>query len=153
MPPRVINGRDEFLALEGQHVGTSEWIEVTQDRIQTFADATGDQQWIHIDPERAKTESPYGTTIAHGFLTLSLCPHLSADIFQVEGVRMGVNYGLNRVRFPNAVRVGDRVRMSSELLSIKPIQDAVQAIYKHTFEIEGQEKPACVAETVVRLFF
>ena len=153
MPPRVINGREELLALEGQQIGCSDWFEITQDRIQMFADATGDQQWIHIDPERAKTESPYGKTIAHGFLTLSLCPHLAEDIFRVDGVRMGVNYGLNRVRFPNAVRVGDRVRMSSELLSVKPIQECVQAVYKHTFEVEGQEKPACVAETVVRMFF
>lgn len=153
MAVRVIRSLDELRSLVGQELGTSDWVEITQQQIDAFADATGDHQWVHCDPERAARESPYGTTIAHGFLTLSLCPALAAQIFSIEGLRMGVNYGLNRVRFPNAVKVGSRVRMTSQLTELKEVTGGVQATYKQTFEVEGESKPACVAETVARLFF
>lgn len=153
MAVRTINGIEELRSLVGQQVGASDWVQITQDQIQTFADATGDHQWIHCDPERARRESPYQDTIAHGFLTLSLAPALAQQISTVEGVKLGVNYGLNRVRFPNAVKVGSRVRMVSELINIKEIEGTATLTYKQTFEIEGEEKPACVAETIVRLYF
>lgn len=154
MPPRLIRGLEELRTLVGQEIGTSDWLEITQDRIQKFADVTGDHQWVHCNPEMAAAHSPYGTTIAHGFLTLSLCTMLAQEINMIEGVRMGVNYGLNRVRFPNAVRVGSRIRMTSVLTELKEIAGGgVQVTYKQTYEVEGEDKPACVAETVARLFF
>ncbi|HEV7223326.1 MAG TPA: MaoC family dehydratase [Pirellulales bacterium] len=153
MAVRVIQGLEELRTLVGQPLGASEWIEITQQRVQAFADGTDDHQWIHCDPERAKKESPYGTTVAHGFLTLSLCNSLVRQIFRIEGIKMVLNYGLNRVRFPTAVKVGSRVRMSSELIDLKETRGSVQATFKQTFEIEGEARPACVAETVVRIFF
>lgn len=153
MAVRVIRSVEELRSLVGQELGSSDWVEITQQQIDAFADATGDHQWVHCDPERAARESPYGMTIAHGFLTLSLCPALAAQIFSIEGLRMGVNYGLNRVRFPNAVKVGSRVRMTSQLTELKEVTGGVQATYKQSFEVEGESKPACVAETVARLFF
>jgi acyl dehydratase len=153
MTTRIIQGLEELRTLVGQPLGTSDWFEITQQRVDAFADGTGDHQWIHCDPERARRESPYGTTVAHGFLTLSLCNTLSQQAFTIEGVKMMLNYGLNRVRFPNPVKVGSRVRMTSELLELKETRGAVQAICKQTFEVDGDGKPACVAETIVRLFF
>jgi acyl dehydratase len=154
MPPRIIRGLEELRTLVGQEIGTSDWLEITQDRIQKFADVTGDHQWVHCNPEMAAAHSPYETTIAHGFLTLSLCTMLAQEINMIEGVRMGVNYGLNRVRFPNAVRVGSRIRMTSVLTDLKEIPGGgVQVTYKQTYEVEGEEKPACVAETLARLYF
>lgn len=153
MPPRVIHGLAELKSLVGQNIGTSDWVEVTQEQVDQFAQATGDHQWLHVDPERARRESPFGQTIAHGFLTLSLCPALAQQIFSVEGVKMGVNYGLNRVRFPNAVRVGARVRMTTNLAELKECQEGATITYKQTFEVEGESKPACVAESIVRLYF
>lgn len=153
MAIRVIHGLEELRTLVGQTLGTSDWFEITQARVQAFADGTDDHQWIHCDPERARTESPYGTTIAHGFLTLSLCTTLSQQVFTVEGVKMILNYGLNRVRFPNPVRVGSRVRMISDLMELKETRVGAQVVCKQTFEVEGDNKPACVAETVVRIFF
>ncbi|MGD9644197.1 MAG: MaoC family dehydratase [Pirellulales bacterium] len=153
MPPRVIHGLEELKSLLGQNIATSDWVEVTQRQVDQFADATGDHQWLHVDPERAKRESPFGQTIAHGFLTLALCPALAQQSFTVEGVKMGVNYGLNRVRFPNAVKVGARVRMTTQLAELKECQEGATITYKQTFEIEGESKPACVAETMVRLYF
>ncbi|HUY31187.1 MAG TPA: MaoC family dehydratase [Pirellulales bacterium] len=152
MAVRVIKGLEELRTLVGHPLGTSDWVEITQERVQAFAEGTGDYQWIHCDPERSKRDSPYGTTVAHGFLTLSLCNALIQQIFTIEGVKMILNYGLNRVRFPSPVRVGARVRMTAELLEIKDHRGCVQATCKQTFEVEGDSKPACVAETVVRLF-
>jgi len=149
----MIKGIEELRTLVGQQIGTSDWVEITQEQIQTFADATGDHQWIHCDRDRARRESPYQDTIAHGFLTLSLGPGLAQQISMVEGVKLGVNYGLNRVRFPNAVKVGSRVRMISELIHMKEKEETATLTYKQTFEIEGQEKPACVAEMIARLYF
>ena len=153
MAPRVIRSIEELKSLVGQRIGTSDWIEITQDRVQQFADATGDYQWIHCDPERAKLESPYGVAIAHGFLTLSLAPALAQQISVFEGLKLGVNYGLNRVRFPAPVKVGCRVRMSSDLIDLKDVPGGVQVTYKQTFEVEGETKPACVAETMARIYF
>lgn len=153
MPPRLIPGLEGLRALIGQRLGTSEWYDVTQERVTAFADATGDHQWIHIDPVRAKTESPYGTTIAHGFFTLSLAIALSDQAFRVEGVKMIVNYGLNRVRFPSSVKVGARIRLHVDLQEIVEASQGVQAVIKETFEVEGEPRPACVAEHVLRLFF
>lgn len=154
MAQRVIRGLEELKGLVGQVIGASGWVEITQEQVQQFADATGDHQWIHCDPERARRESPYGETVAHGFLTLSLGPALAQQIFTVEGVRMGVNYGLNRVRFPNAVRVGSRVRMTSQLVDLKEdSQGGVTVTYKQTFEVEGEDKPCCVADMMARLYF
>lgn len=153
MPLRVIKGLDELRTLVGHRLGTSDWVEITQERVQAFADGTGDHQWIHCDPERAKREGPYGTTVAHGFLTLSLCNALIQQIFVIEGVKMVLNYGVNRVRFPNPVRVGSRVNMSCDLLELKETRGGVQATCKQTFAVDGDDKPACVAETIVRLFF
>jgi acyl dehydratase len=122
---------------------------VTQEQIDLFAEATGDHQWIHVDPARAAT-GPFGTTIAHGFLTLSILPMLVSSISKVEGIRMGINYGLNRVRFPAPVKVGSRVRATTTLKEVTEIPGGVQAINEVLIEIEGSDKPACVAESVVR---
>jgi acyl dehydratase len=153
MPPRLIPGLEGLRALVGQRLGSSDWYDVTQERVTAFADATGDHQWIHVDPVRAAKESPYGTTIAHGFFTLSLVNSLSDQAFRVEGVKMIVNYGLNRVRFPSSVKVGSRIRMHVDLQEIVEAAQGVQAVIKETFEIEGEPKPACISEQVLRLFF
>lgn len=154
MPPRVIHGLEELKTLVGQVLGTGDWSTITQEQVQLFADATGDHQWLHTDPERAKTESPYGTTIAHGFLTLSLCPMLTQSVFTIEGIKMGVNYGLNRVRFPSAVKVGSRIRLTSQLLELKENSEGGATVtYKQTVQVEDQDRPACVAEMIARLYF
>jgi len=149
----MIQGVDELRTLVGTRLGTSDWYDVTQQRVTAFAAATGDDQWIHVDAERAARESPYGTTIAHGFFTLSLVISLTNQAFQVEGVKMIVNYGLNRVRFPTAVRVGSRIRLHADLVSLADASQGLQAVLKESFEIEGEPRPACVAEHVLRLFF
>jgi acyl dehydratase len=148
----TLQGIEGVKAKAGQEWGRSEWLQVTQDRIDQFADATNDHQWIHVDAERAK-KGPFGTTIAHGFLTLSLIPGLTGTLVKVEGVRMGINYGLNKVRFPSPVRVGSRVRAVSKNVSVDDVEGGVQVVNQVTIEIEGQEKPACVAETVSRFYF
>ncbi|MYV97788.1 MaoC family dehydratase [Streptomyces sp. SID3343] len=135
----------------GTHVGTGDWITVDQRRIDLFAEATGDHQWIHVDPERAAS-GPFGTPIAHGFLTLSLIPVLVKDVYRTEGVAMAVNYGLNRVRLMNPVRVGARVRASVDLVSVEAVPGGHQIVARVTVEIDGADKPACVAETVTRLY-
>ena len=137
--------------LVGQEVGVSEWITVDQKRIDLFADATGDHQWIHVDPVRAAA-GPFGATVAHGFLTLSLLPEMSASAFEVRDTRMGVNYGLNRVRFPSPVPCGSRLRGRFKLLSYEPIEGGAQMTVEMTMEREGSTKPVCVAESVARRF-
>jgi acyl dehydratase len=142
---------DELREAVGQALGTSGWHVVDQARIDAFADATGDHQWIHVDPDRAAS-GPFGTTIAHGFLTLSLAPLLMGEIYAVGGVRMGVNYGLNRVRFPAPVPSGSRVRGSGELAEVTEVDGGVQLVVRLTVEAEGVAKPVCVADSVVRLY-
>jgi acyl dehydratase len=141
----------ELQGLVGQSLGTSEWITVTQERIQLFADATNDHQWIHIDPERAKA-GPFGTTIAHGFMTLSLLPEMSASAFQVRGTRMGVNYGLNKVRFPAPVPSGSRLRGHFKLIGYEPLDGGAQLTVEVTMQREGSDKPVCVAESIARRY-
>ena len=141
----------DLQALVGQEVGVSDWISVDQQRINLFADATGDHQWIHIDAERA-ARGPFGTTIAHGFLTLSLLPEMSASAFQVRDTRMGVNYGLDRVRFPAPVPVNSRLRGRFKLTKYEPIEGGAQLTVEVTMEREGSSKPVCVAESLARRF-
>ena len=148
---RVFAHLHELQALVGQEVGVSGWITVDQARIDQFADATGDHQWIHVDPVRAKS-GPFGTTVAHGFLTLSLIPELFETAFAIADVRMGVNYGLNKVRFTAPVPAGARVRGRFALLGYEPIEQGAQLTVLATVELEGSAKPACVAETVSRRF-
>ena len=145
MPARSIPYAD-VESLAGQEIGVSDWFEVSQDKVNLFAEATGDHQWIHIDVERATRE--IGGPIAHGYLTLSLIPMLGAQILRVEGVTRGINYGANKVRFTGMVRVGKRVRMRQKLLSAEPKAGGLQLTNECTIEIEGEERPACVAETL-----
>ncbi len=142
---------EELAARVGEELGVSDWLTITQDRIDQFADATNDHQWIHVDADKAAL-GPFGTTIAHGFLTLSMIPDL-APSFDVEGVRMGINYGLDRVRFISPVPTGTRIRARSKLLSVDEVAGGIQAKTEVTIELEGSEKPACVAETLTRLYF
>ena len=148
---RTISGLDELRRAEGDELGTSGWHEVTQAAIDAFADVTGDHQWIHVDVERAK-ETPFGGTIAHGYYTLSLAPGFSEQILKFEGFAFGINYGLNKVRFPAPLPVGGKVRMSAKLADVEPIQGGAQLTLGFNFEHEGSEKPVCVAETLVRLY-
>ncbi|HEY1447726.1 MAG TPA: MaoC family dehydratase [Caulobacteraceae bacterium] len=136
--------------LIGQEVGVSDWLEITQSRVNEFADATGDHQWIHVDVERATRE--IGGPIAHGYLTLSLIPHLAAGLLPVKGVTRGVNYGSDKVRFTNMVRVGKRIRLRQKLLAVEPKSGGFQLRNQCTLEIEGEERPACVAETLSLVF-
>ena len=151
MAQTTFESLDELRAAVGATLGTSDWFEITQERVNLFADATGDHQWIHVDPERAKA-GPFGTTVAHGFLTLSLLPELGASAMDVRGVRMGVNYGLNKVRFPAPVPVPSKVRASPKLKSLEDVPGGAQCVFEVTFEREGGDKPVCVAETVVRVY-
>ena len=147
----TITGLDELMAAEGKDLGTSKWHEVTQKDIDTFAEVTGDDQWIHVDPERAR-ETPFGGTIAHGYYTLSLAPRFSYEIFELEGFAFGLNYGLNKVRFPAALPVGGKVRMRAKVASVESIQGGAQFTLELTFEHEGGDKPVCVAESVARVY-
>jgi acyl dehydratase len=149
---KIISGLDELRTYVGKEIGVSNWCEISQEMINAFADATGDHQWIHVDVARAKQESPYGGPIAHGFLTLSLTPKLLWEVYKVDGVKMGVNYGVNRVRFPAPVPAGSRVRAHVKLLELQEIEGGAQAITQVTFEREGNDKPVCVAETVSRWY-
>ena len=151
---RIISSIDEAIDAIAEEFGVSDWIAIDQDRINAFADATGDHQWIHIDVERARTESRYGSTIAHGFLTLSLIPALSKANYRVENAKMGINYGLNRVRFLAPVPAGSRVRVRSDLVDARKVDDTtVDLIVRHTVELDGSEKPAAVAELIARMVF
>jgi acyl dehydratase len=147
----TITGVDELKSKVGEELGVSEWHEVTQESIDDFARVTGDDQWIHVDPERAK-DTPFGGTIAHGYYTLGLGPRFSYDMFSIEGFAFGINYGLNRLRFPAPMPVGGKVRMRATLTSVEDIPGGVQIMVTQTFEREGGEKPVCVAETLARLF-
>jgi acyl dehydratase len=143
-----LNGLDELKAHAGADLGRTDWMLITQDRVNAFADATDDHQWIHVDLEAAKA-GPFGGTIAHGYLTLSLMVPLFGQLLSVQGVRMGINYGLNRVRFPAPVPVGSRIRLGGSLASVREVPgDAAQAVVDFTVEIEGGEKPACVAQAL-----
>ncbi|GAA2659425.1 MaoC family dehydratase [Streptomyces vastus] len=147
----TVNGIDELKKLAGSDLGTSEWIEVTQERINTFADATGDHQWIHVDPEKA-AEGPFGAPIAHGYLTLSLFIPLFTELLDVEGVSTKVNYGLNKVRFPSPVKVGSRIRLVGKLASVEDVPGGVQIAVDGTIEIEGGAKPAAVLQSLSRFY-
>jgi len=147
----TINGIDEMKALVGEHLGYSPYVEITQQQVNTFADATGDHQWIHVDMERAKA-GPFGGPIAHGYLTLSLGPMLSPQIFAVSGVSMGVNYGCEKVRFPSPVPVGSSLRLGATLLSVDDVAGGAQVKMEFVFEVEGAAKPSCVAEVVFRYY-
>jgi acyl dehydratase len=151
---KVITSVDDAIEAIGCELGVSEWLEMEQDRIDTFADATGDHQWIHVDPPRAQAESPYGTTIAHGLLTLSLIPALSKQCFVVENAKMGINYGFNKVRFVAPVPAGSRLRVRSQLAEVDPVNDTtVHLTVRHTVEVDGNDKPAAVAEMIGRYVF
>ena len=152
MPPFKVETLDELKAHCGQELAVTPWFEVTQDRINRFADATEDHQWIHLDRERAERESPYKTTIAHGFLTLSLLSRLMSEAIEIGERRMTINYGLNRVRFPSAVPAGSRIRARVVLKGLRDLPDSVEATYSVTVEIEGSEKPCCVAESLARYY-
>jgi acyl dehydratase len=149
---KTFNGLDELKAAVGTHLGRSDWRVITQEEVNLFADVTGDHQWIHVDPERAK-DGPFGTTVVHGYLTLSLVPQLVWTIVKVEGVRMSLNYGVNKVRFPAPLPVGSRVRASVDMVSLEPGSgEGFLQVMRVTIEREGGDKPVCVAETVAMLF-
>ena len=147
---RTLNGIDEIESLIGTELGSSEWVTMDQDTINTFADVTDDHQWIHVDEARA-AEGPYGATIVHGFFTLALIPKFSSEIFAIEGVSMKINYGLNKVRFLQPVVVGSRLRGTVEVGDVIRGQNGTQLILNHTIEIEGEQRPACIAEVVTLL--
>jgi len=153
MPPLVIENQDALKGYVGREIATTDWLTVTQDRIQQFAEVTEDRQWIHLDPDRGQRESPYSTTIAHGFLTLSLLSHLLKQAIQIQsGVRLAVNYGLNRVRFPSPVRAGSKIRGRFTLQSLKDVSNAHEAVFSVVVEDQSQGKPCCVAEWVIRYY-
>ena len=148
----TINGPEELKSWEGKELGVTEWMTVSQERINQFADATGDHQWIHVDVERAKKESPMGGPIAHGYLTLSLLPMLGSEVLRVSGTTRGINYGSDKVRFTNMVPVGSKVRLRQKCLSVEPKAGGKQMKMEATVEIEGQERPALVAESITVLY-
>jgi acyl dehydratase len=149
---REIASLAELKALVGQEVAVSDWVQISQERVNQFAEATGDYQWIHLDVERCKRESPFGAPIAHGYLTLSLLPMLMQNSVRMSDVRMGVNYGLNKVRFPAPVPVGSKVRSRTTLLSVEDIEGGAQVTWLVTVEREGGDKPVCVAEAISRRY-
>jgi acyl dehydratase len=146
---KKFSGLDEFVAAAGSQLGPTDWLEVTQDRVNLFADATDDHQWIHVDPERA-ANGPFGGTIAHGLLTLSLLPHFTQQLYTVDNIAMAINYGYNKVRFITPVRVGSKIRARAEIAKVDQLEAAVQATVTVTVEIDGSAKPAAVAESIVR---
>lgn len=151
---KVFTSAEEILEAVGSELGASSWVTVSQERVNKFAEATGDHQWIHVDPERAQRESPFGGPIAHGYLSLSLLPMLGWQIYKIEGSKMGINYGSNKVRFPAPVPVGSKLRLHSTLQDAQQLPDgSLQMVVAQTLEIEGQPKPAVVAETVSRVAF
>jgi acyl dehydratase len=148
---RTITGLDGLRQAAGETLGTSDWHDVTQKDIDAFADVTGDHQWIHVEPERAK-DTPFGGTIAHGYYTLSLAPRFTAQVMALDGFAFVINYGLNRVRFPAPLPVGSRVRMTARLANLEDVPGGAQMTLELTFEREGGEKPVCVAETLARVY-
>jgi acyl dehydratase len=152
MAVRIIENLEELKRMVGQEVGVSDWHPVTQEAIQLFADATLDHQWIHVDPERAKRESPFGGPIAHGYYTLSLASYLLAKVLDVKKRKMAVNYGLNRLRFTAPVPIPSKLRLRATLARVEEIQGGVQATFHLQFEVEGKEKPSCVAEVIYRYY-
>jgi acyl dehydratase len=148
----TVRSSDEFHALSGKHLGWSTWFPIEQARVNLFADATDDHQWIHVDPERA-AGGPFGGPIAHGYLTLSLIPALIHEVLEVEGMRLGVNYGCNKVRFPSPVKVGANLRLGAAVQSVENVGDAVQVVLDVTLETEGSDKPSCAAEVVYRYYW
>lgn len=146
---KVFSGLDEFVAAQGSELGPTEWMEVTQDRVNLFADATDDHQWIHVDPEKA-AGGPFGGTIAHGLLTLSLLPHFTHQMYRVDNIAMAINYGYNKVRFITPVRVGAKIRARAQVSDVARLDGAVQATMTVTVEIDGSDKPAAVVESIVR---
>ncbi|MEU7398643.1 MaoC family dehydratase [Streptomyces albogriseolus] len=149
--PRIFTSVDDLKAAVGEQLGYTDWLEVDQKRIGLFAEATGDHQWIHVDPEKAAA-GPFGTTIAHGYLTLSLLPLFGPQLMSVEGVKMGVNYGTNKVRFPAPVPVGSRLRATARISAVDEVPGGVQVATAFTVEREGGDKPVCVAESVARYY-
>ena len=149
---RIFRSSSELIEAMGNHLGYSDWIVVDQERIDLFAEATGDKQWIHVDPQKA-SNGPFGKTIAHGYLTLSLTNFLLPEIFQVDGISMGVNYGTDRVRFPTPLMVGSTVRAGAELVDVTEIEGGVQTVVRVTVEIDGIEKPACVVDSLSRFIW
>ncbi|WP_176444058.1 MaoC family dehydratase [Rhodococcoides kyotonense] len=151
---RTFTSPEQLKSAVGEDLGSSDWFQITQERVNTFADATGDHQWIHVDVERAQKESPFGAPVAHGYLSLSLLPLLNTEIYSIENVKLGINYGSNKVRFINPVKVGSHVRLQSTLTSVDDVSGgAVQIVTTQTLEIEGVDKPALVAETITRIVF
>ena len=151
MSARVINGADELKSLVGEHLGYSPYVDITQDQVNLFADATGDHQWIHVDVEKAKA-GPFGGPIAHGYLTLSLGPMLYPQVVQITGFSMGVNYGAGKIRFPSPVPIGAKLRLGVKLLEVTDIAGGIQTTMEFTFECEGAPKPSCVAEVIYRSY-
>ncbi len=147
----IVQGISGLKEKVGEHLGYSKYVEITQEQVNLFADATGDHQWIHVDPERAKS-GPFGGPIAHGYLTLSMGPTLMPDIMAVQGVAMGVNYGAGKIRFPSPVPVGSMLRLGAELLGVDDIEGGAQVTMRFTFEVEGAPKPSCVAEIIFRYY-
>ena len=147
----VFNGIDDLKSRVGEEVGVSDWREITQDDVDAFAKVTGDDQWIHVDPDRAK-DTPFGGTIVHGFFTVALAPRFSYDMWTVENIAFALNYGLNKVRFPAPFKTGSKVRMRVSIQSVDDIQGGAQLTVVNTFEVEGGDKPVCVAEQVSRLY-
>lgn len=147
----VFKSPHDLKAKEGQSLGTTDWLVIDQSRINLFADATGDHQWIHVDPVKAK-DGPFGACIAHGYLTLSLVNYFLPQLIDVQGIKMGVNVGLDRVRFPMHVVAGSKIRGVGEIVGVEEIKGAIQSVVRVTVEIEGQERPACVADTISRYF-
>jgi acyl dehydratase len=147
---RTFTTFDQLSEAVGENLGTTDWLELTQERVNAFADATGDHQWIHVDVERAK-EGPFGGTIAHGYLTLSLIPQFTPELFSLETPGARLNYGVNKVRFPSPVRVGAKIRATAEITEVSDVPAGKQMVTRYTIEIDGESKPACVAETVVLL--
>jgi acyl dehydratase len=152
VPVRLVDSIKALKGLAGSEVGVTDWFVVTQERVRQFAETTEDRQWIHIDLERAQRESPYGTTVAHGFLTLSLLSYFLKQVIEVRGAPMGINYGLNRVRFPAPVRSGSRIRARVRIDSAEDFPDGIEAAFSFTVECEHSEKPCCVAQWIVRYY-